>query len=216
MELFGRKPFLVCGVVALWGCSILMSFSLLERYKNRPGEGAAALSEWPSGSVIPLSPDRPTLIIFAHPRCPCSKASLAELDALLTDYRSKVSVRVAFYQPTSKTEEWAKTPLWNSAIRSGATVSLDADGSEARRFGAKTSGQVFLYSSSGKLLFSGGITGARGHIGDNAGHRALASAIDTGEPSPGQAKVFGCTLFHDGHPVNALEEREDHEHDKRP
>ena len=52
----------------------------------------------------------------------------------------------------------------------------DDDGAEARRFGAETSGQTLLYDARGALAFSGGITGARGHAGDNAGRASLRRA----------------------------------------
>ena len=56
----------------------------------------------------------------------------------------------------------------------------DDDGAEARRFGAETSGQTLLYDEHGALLFSGGITGARGHAGDNAGRASLVALLNRG------------------------------------
>ena len=61
-------------------------------------------------------------------------------------------------------------------------------------FGAFTSGQVFLYGTSGELLFSGGITGSRGHEGDNAGRDAVESLLDR-RNAPAHTPVFGCSLF---------------------
>jgi hypothetical protein len=56
------------------------------------------------------------------------------------------------------------------------------------------------------LLFSGGITAARGHAGDNAGRSELVSLLNGGPVAPaatlnrgGSARdatsVFGCPLF---------------------
>jgi hypothetical protein len=56
---------------------------------------------------------------------------------------------------------------------------------------------VVLYNAAGALLFSGGITAARGHEGDNAGREmvlAHLAANDAGRRAP----VFGCPLFADG------------------
>jgi hypothetical protein len=52
-----------------------------------------------------------------------------------------------------------------------------------------------LYSAGGERLFSGGITFARGHAGDNAG-RAAIEAWSTGSP-PGyrETPVFGCPII---------------------
>ncbi len=54
----------------------------------------------------------------------------------------------------------------------------DDDGAEAKRFGAETSGQTLLYDERGTLAFSGGITGSRGHAGDNAGRASLLALIN--------------------------------------
>jgi hypothetical protein len=60
-----------------------------------------------------------------------------------------------------------------------------------------TSGQAFLYDAWGHLLFSGGITAARGHIGDNMGRRSVASLV-SGKPSAlTSTPVFGCPLIED-------------------
>jgi hypothetical protein len=73
----------------------------------------------------------------------------------------------------------------------------DRGGVEAKRFGARTSGEVLLYSAVGRLLFFGGITGSRGHEGDNYGLTSLASFL-TATPSESAvtagSPVFGCAL----------------------
>ena len=71
----------------------------------------------------------------------------------------------------------------------------DDDGAEARRFGVETSGQTLLYDARGALIFSGGITGSRGHAGENAGAAALAALLTRGAAAQRGADVFGCPLF---------------------
>ena len=83
----------------------------------------------------------------------------------------------------------------NGRADPSVTVVRDDDGREAQRFGAATSGQTFLYDSRGALEFSGGITSARGHAGDNAGRTALISLVDRLETSQRRTQVFGCPLF---------------------
>ena len=88
------------------------------------------------------------------------------------------------------------TDLWRRAAAiKGVTVVQDSEGVEAERFHAATSGYTLLYGSDGRLLFSGGITGARGHAGDNAGRSAIAALL-TAEGAPtGTTPVFGCSLL---------------------
>jgi len=40
-------------------------------------------------------------------------------------------------------------------------------------FGAETSGDVLLYDIHGAIAIQGGITGSRGHAGDNAGENTI-------------------------------------------
>jgi hypothetical protein len=47
-------------------------------------------------------------------------------------------------------------------------------------------------------MFQGGITGARGHEGDNAGQAAVIELVAGGRPSVRQTRVFGCALGNEG------------------
>jgi hypothetical protein len=107
-------------------------------------------------------------------------------------------VLIAMRVPHGGSEpEWESGDLWRLA-RTIPNVTLVADrgGAEARRFQAVTSGFVVVYSRSGRLLFSGGITPARGHEGASYGQQAIAAALDAEQPSQSlAARVFGCELF---------------------
>jgi hypothetical protein len=94
---------------------------------------------------------------------------------------------------------WEKTGLWRSASAlPDVTVVRDDDGVEARRFGVETSGQTLLYDGRGTLIFSGGITGSRGHEGANAGEASLVALLTRGEADRSGTSVFGCPLFTPG------------------
>jgi hypothetical protein len=54
-----------------------------------------------------------------------------------------------------------------------------------------------LYDARGRLLFSGGLTSARGHEGDSFGLRRIRSLLLTGEADRRDAPVFGCSLHHE-------------------
>ena len=76
----------------------------------------------------------------------------------------------------------------------GVRAVRDESGLEARRFGVQTSGQVLVYGASGALLYSGGATGSRGKVGENAGRAAILDALSTGRAAASKP-VFGCELF---------------------
>ena len=107
-----------------------------------------------------------------------------------------MGVHVLFVKPEGFEEDWEKTDLWQSALMiPGVHVSVDDKGIEAERFGSQTSGQAILYGADGQLLFSGGITAARGHEGDNEGRETIVALITTGAAERRETPVFGCPLF---------------------
>ncbi len=151
---------------------------------------------WPAVTDISRDPALDTLIMFVHPKCPCSRASLEELNRLLARFSGKVATQVWFTKPPELGSDWTRTDLWRSAaLIPGVTVHEDPAAVEARRFGAETSGYVVLYDKEGRLLFRGGITGSRGHAGDNAGENALLAYFTERKPTVSQTPVYGCSLL---------------------
>jgi len=166
-------------------------------YESTPGEVTTSPTQWPSNSQIEHNADRPTLVVFAHPRCPCTRASINELALIMAHCPDQVDARVLFFKPAGFSVGWEKTDLWTSAEAiPGVEVVSDEEGSEAKRFHATTSGYSLLYNSQGQLLFSGGITGSRGHSGDNAGRSAVESFLMNDQiDQTQQTFVFGCPLL---------------------
>jgi len=134
--------------------------------------------------------------MFAHPHCPCTRASLGELERLLAQAPGRLSAHVVFLKLAETPADWEKTDLWRKASSiTGVTVYVDQAGKEAQRFHAETSGQTLLYDSTGNLRFQGGITFARGHAGDNPGRTALQELLREGHSNQVKTPVFGCALF---------------------
>jgi len=134
--------------------------------------------------------------MLAHPRCTCTRASLAELAELLARAKERPRTYVVFVKPGGTGVDWEHTDLWRTAAAlPGVTVLRDDAGVEARRFGAATSGQVLLYAPDGRLLFSGGATGARAHPGDNLGRASIVALLNHDAALERTTPVFGCPLF---------------------
>jgi hypothetical protein len=181
---------------ALWLTGAVAGLWVLWSYENTPGDAAHAGGRWPTEARLARSADRPTLVLLAHPQCTCTRASLSELAEVLGRAQTPPRTYVLFMKPSQFFDGWEKTDLWRTASAlPNVTVVRDDDGLEAERFGAVTSGQTLLYDAGGELIFSGGITGARGHAGDNAGRAALIAILDRKEPSRRATSVFGCSLF---------------------
>jgi len=180
----------------LWLAVVGVGLATIMEYDNRPGAAAHAPMRWPADSRLARAADRPTLVMLAHPRCDCTRASLGELAELLAHVRSRPRVIVVFIKPGRVGPEWEKSTLWQLAAEiPGVTVARDDQGLEARRFGVETSGQTLLYDAEGGLLFAGGATGARGKAGNNAGRSALVSLLNGERPATASTPVFGCPLF---------------------
>jgi hypothetical protein len=191
-----RRQIFILVAITIWLVAIGAGLAGLLSYENRPGASLSAPPEWPHDSRIQQDKDRPTLVMLAHPHCPCTRASIGELARLMTEANGRLSAYVLFVKPEIFSTEWEKTDLWESAgLIPGVRVMKDDAGVEARRFHALTSGQTVLYDKNGKLLFSGGITSARGHAGDNPGRSAIVSLVETGEANQRHTDVFGCALF---------------------
>jgi hypothetical protein len=147
--------------------------------------------------MIMMPSDKPLLVMFAHPRCPCTRASLAQLEQLAGLPNNRFKAVVVFYQPKDASRDWSDSGLVKEAksIR-GVEVISDADGELLTRFEVQTSGHTLLYSPQGKLLFSGGITSSRGHIGDNTGFSEVSKILTAHckAVSCSPIPVFGCEL----------------------
>jgi hypothetical protein len=181
---------------ALWLLMISAGVGLLWNYESTPGAAAATPERWPAASRIEPAADRATLVMLAHPHCPCTRASINELARLMTQAQGRVTAYVLFVKPRGFSDAWAQSELWETAAAiPGVTPVLDDEGVEAGRFHAATSGQTVLYDAAGNLLFSGGVTSARGHAGDNAGRTAIVSLLTSDEAEERGTPVFGCPLF---------------------
>ena len=190
------KTLFVTALLGLaWTVAVAFGLRTILAYESTPGTIGAVPRQWPSTSQIERLTDRPALVMLVHPRCPCTRASVAELAQLMSRMQGKVATYVLFLKPRRSTTEWEDTELQRSvATIPSVTVLPDVDGVEARRFGAETSGHTLLFDLDGRLLFSGGITEFRGHAGDNAGVRAIESLINGGAPARTATSVFGCAF----------------------
>src|ERR1043166_9186030 len=96
----------------------------LFKYESAPGSVARTPGQWPVATRIEASHDLPTLVMFAHPQCPCTRASIENLNRLLARGRDRVSATVLFFQPSNRPPEWARRSLWNSAAPKAGVLGL--------------------------------------------------------------------------------------------
>jgi hypothetical protein len=190
-----RSNLLGLSAGALWLLTVGAGMGIVWDHALQPGKAGTPPLQWPVETRIPRNPHGATIVLFAHPKCPCTRASLGELARILARCDGLATVVAAFVRPEGLPEDWVRTDVWDiAAAIPGVTVLRDDEGVEAARFGAATSGQTVLYDADGRLLFTGGITAARGHAGDNPGHDAIVSWLRVGKADRSESSVFGCPL----------------------
>ena len=169
---------------------------MLWRYSGTPGQSSKPPEPWPAASALQLSTAGKTLVMFVHPHCPCTRASLAQLARVAARCPETFTPWIVFTGPDGTPDGWQQGDLWDlAAAIPGAHRFVDADGIESARFHAVTSGQTVVYDSTGALKFNGGITGARGHEGDNDGQDSVMQILNEGSSSCRESPVFGCPII---------------------
>lgn len=189
------RKMLLGAVGLLWLAGLGVGLRTILNYENGPAIPGTAPSQWPVQSGIERVPGLPTIVVMAHPHCPCTRATIGELALLMARAQNRVTATVVFVRPPGVAEKWEETGLWHDAQHiPGVRVMTDPEGKEAGLFGAVASGQTILYDAAGKLQFSGGITAGRGHSGDNAGRSTLVALITRGKSELRETPVYGCSL----------------------
>ncbi len=198
---------LIIGLV--WVCAIIAGNFWLWRYEGQAGEPSRSPVMWPAGMTFQPPAGKDTLVVLLHPHCPCSRATVDELDRIMAQCQGRLQAFALMSTPAGLSVGEEATGLERSvAAIPGVTVIHDTHGKLANLFGATTSGHVCLYSVDGQLLFSGGITGSRGHSGDNTGQWAVVNLVTHARRTqPASTPVYGCPLF--GPTCQASQERGD-------
>jgi hypothetical protein len=143
-------------------------------YECRPGRAARPPARYPEDGALPR------LLLFLHPRCPCSRATLEEL--------SRIGPLPHLEIVLSQTMDIAE--LSNRFPQ--ATFVSDPEGRHRELYQAWTSGQLVGYDAQGNLGFCGGITASRGQRGASLGQANLQAWLH-GQPLQ-ESSVFGCSL----------------------
>jgi hypothetical protein len=200
-------------VLACWTTAVATGFVFALQHDSNAGPKlhapeqlasvATPTAAWPSGVF--------RLLVFLHPQCPCSRATIEELDRIVARTGARAAVRVWVLADPDRPEAWTKSGSWWAACAiPGVEVIADVRGEVARAFGATTSGTTLCYAPDGKRLFAGGITGARGHAGDNAGRTRSSPRCSASRCSSATRRRSAalCSTMHDLRPKRRAMQRE--------
>lgn len=189
-KLFITRVFLPAAAIAI----VLCWWSLF-RFGATPGAQSQAPDRLPSSAPFHAG-SAPLLLVFVHPGCSCTHATLEELDETVAGYSKPLQVALVVYHSGAMEKAGLMqgfTPQhW---LHRDFHVVMDEKGSLSRLFGAETSGEVVLYGRNGQLLFQGGVTPERAHVGASKGRDALEQALYRENRQSGMTRVFGCPIF---------------------
>lgn len=178
----------------IWIAIVATGVARFHQYERAPGSQRPVPGLWPDASEIHLNENAFTVVMFAHPRCPCTISSLDEFKALRSCLPGRFEIR--FWMPENADKNWTDAPLCQRAQGiPNISVNPDINGIEARRFSALTSGHVVVFRPDRSCAYSGGLTTGRGQ--SNAGLSGFRVCAILKEQGLGRSNppVFGCPLF---------------------
>src|SRR5687767_10835692 len=96
----------------LWVTAVGAGVGLLWNYAATPGVQGHPPDRWPSQSLVRPAKKLSTLVMTAHPHCPCTRASIRELARLMAQCPDLVRAYVLVYKPHELPRGWERTDLW--------------------------------------------------------------------------------------------------------
>jgi hypothetical protein len=181
--------------ILFWAVGSVGGYAYIFRYSSSPAVLDEPAKLWPTKTGLERHAGSFDLVIAIHPQCPCTRASVAELNKLMQRWGGKVHAQALVYKPFQFSDLWADSDVTQRLAEvPNTTVHRDLDGSQAAGFGLSVSGQVLLYDPQGKLCFDGGLTAFRGHEGDSVGQEELLALVAGRAHGTQVSKVFGCSL----------------------
>ena len=181
-------------MASIWLLLIATCVYMLLDHSYQPAQTNASVAAWPTNSRLSRNSSGIQLVMFAHPCCPCTAASLNELDRLVREIPDGTIATIAFNIRGLSAEDLAHADNLKLLKDSEKLTLFYDDGSEADAFGATVSGELLAFDCSGRRLFRGGLTAARGHAGESVGRDVLQQIAGGQFLDACETPVYGCRL----------------------
>ena len=180
--------------LGLWLFILVAGISAFAKFAYTPGETAHAPKLWPALTRLKAPNQLPKLLVFVHPKCGCSEATLRNLEKILPDLVNKVQIKIVMNDLGDPAMLQGSKAFAQASAFKNVDIVVDHGGYETAAFGVKTSGQAMLYDETGHLVFQGGLTPFRGHEGVSEGEISVVKWIQTREMVWKDTSVFGCAM----------------------
>src|SRR5438132_6850827 len=106
MRLPGAASFGLSVAIVLWAAIVAAGFAYVLEYETTPGDSDVPPTHWPAGSSLVPRPNRVNLVLAAHPRCPCTRATIDELAELMAQERQVIVAHVLVFKPGKSESGW--------------------------------------------------------------------------------------------------------------
>lgn len=180
-------------LIAAWFCTAVFLFAKLAMYSQSPG--AQATPPLAAVANIHPNPDRYTLVVSVHPKCPCTQSTFYELERLVPKVDNNIDFVFYIFTTQESPESWFNDSSAHIQTRfPDSVIHKDIDAVSATRIGSMISGSTVLYNPDGYPVFWGGVTSGRGHSGDNLGSDSIIAIVNDREPPRTTTLVYGCEI----------------------
>jgi hypothetical protein len=185
---------LVIVVSAIWLIATTYAYSVMMRFDTRPGMAGNPPLRWPATSQVKLAKAQRTLLVFLHPKCSCSRASISQLQNLQKRLPGKFHTELVLWQPLNPSPSWNQLYRTDMGELTGTQVITDPGGRAAALFDVHTSGYVLLYGAGGDLQYAGGLTLARAFDLEGPGIVAMEQIMAGSKTTAAHRPVYGCSF----------------------
>lgn len=182
--------------LVLFAVSGLLGFITLVDYACRSNPNRMDRGSLVGSSLHSRPDDNEFLVVlFYHPRCPCTLATARNLKRVATEFSHQTQIKAFSFCPEDSPESWIETNT-TRLLRSipDVEIALDREGQVCREFGVTTSGHILVYNRSGQCVFGGGITPYRGHEGECQATSEFLSSVNLANTKLAIWPVYGCQI----------------------
>ena len=135
------------------------------------------------------------VVMALHPKCPCTRNTLVELQQLLTIDPFSTRCTFLLALPQGEAISWMDTGTARLAKSlPNSQMLVDIDATRSRQLGLRNSGAMLVVQSDRTVAFCGGITAGRSCVAANPGSETVAKLFRHESVVSITTPTFGCPL----------------------